>query len=99
MLGLPKGVVRLETYNPQWASEFEKEKDIIQENIGSYIIDIQHVGSTSIEGLISKPIIDIAIGVTSLYEGHKCIELLGQLGYEYKGHVGVSRRLFLQRVM
>ena len=97
MLGLPKGAVRLETYNPQWVSAYENERRIIQDCIGNYIIDIQHVGSTSIEGLISKPIIDIAVGVTTLKEGQKCIEPLEQLGYEYKGHAGVSGRLFFSK--
>lgn len=55
------------------------------------------MGSTSIEGLAAKPIIDIAIGVTSLEEGHKCIESLEKLGYEYKGYVGVSGRLFFSK--
>lgn len=97
MLGLPKGVVKLEAYDPEWVSEYEKEKSIIQDYIGNYIIDIQHVGSTSIEGLISKPIIDIAVGVDTLEEGHMCINLLGQLGYEYKGYIGVSERLFFAK--
>lgn len=97
MLGLPKGVVRLETFDPQWILEFEKEKAVIQDCIGKFIIDIQHVGSTSIEGLDSKPIIDIAVGVISLEIAHKCIEPLEQLGYEYKGHAGVSGRLFFTK--
>lgn len=71
MLGLPKGVVKLKTYNPQWVLEYEKERDILKKSIGNNIIDIQHVGSTSIEGLEAKPIIDIAIAVTSLEEGER----------------------------
>ncbi|PEE42668.1 hypothetical protein COM71_29120 [Priestia megaterium] len=35
-------------------------------SIKELIIAIEHVGSTSIEGLFAKPIIDIAIGVSSL---------------------------------
>lgn len=97
MLGLPKGSVRLETYDFQWISAYENEKSIIHDCIGDYIIDIQHVGSTSITGLVSKPIIDIAVGVASLSEGHKCVEPLEQVGYEYKGHVGVSGRLFFTK--
>ena len=94
MLGLPKGIVRLETYDPEWVLAYEREKFILQDCVGNYIIDIQHVGSTSIQGLASKPIIDIAVGVTSLEEGHKCIEPLEQIGYEYKGEAGISGRLF-----
>ena len=97
MLGLPKGIVRLETYDPEWIRAYEKEKSIIEDCIRNYIIDIQHVGSTSIEGLIAKPIIDIAVGVPSLVEGHKCIEPLEQIGYEYKGEAGVVGRLYFTK--
>jgi len=97
MLGLPKGVVKLETYNPKWILEYEKEKVIIENCIRENIIDIQHVGSTSIEGLAAKPIIDIAIGISSLEEGYKCIEPLEQRGYVYKGEAGISGRLFFSK--
>ena len=30
--------------------------------------DIQHVGSTAVEGLVAKPIIDIAIGINDYKE-------------------------------
>ncbi|MGO1368844.1 MAG: GrpB family protein [Senegalia sp. (in: firmicutes)] len=97
MLGLPKGVVKLETYDPKWVLEYEREEDIIQNCIGNNIIDIQHVGSTSLEGLSAKPIIDIAIGVDSILEGYKCIEPFEQLGYVYKGEAGISGRLFFSK--
>jgi len=32
MLGLPKGVVKLEIYNPQWVLEYEKERDILKKS-------------------------------------------------------------------
>lgn len=97
MLGLPKGVVKLETYNSKWILEYEKEKAIIENCIRENIIDIEHVGSTSIEGLAAKPIIDIAIGVISILEGYRCIEPLEQIGYVYKGEAGVSGRLFFYK--
>jgi GrpB-like predicted nucleotidyltransferase (UPF0157 family) len=97
MLGLPKGIVKLEIYNTGWVSIFEEEKRLIEESISDFIIDIQHVGSTSIVGLVSKPIIDIAIGVDSLKEVNKYVEPLEKLGYEYKGEAGVSGRLFFSK--
>lgn len=65
-LGLLRGTVRLEMHNPLW--------DI---NAGAFIarlipllkgvaIDIQHVGSTAIQWIHAKPIIDMVIGVRSL---------------------------------
>jgi GrpB-like predicted nucleotidyltransferase (UPF0157 family) len=66
MLGLPRNTVQLQPYNPDWKTIFERDANLIRNVIGTYVIDIQHVGSTSIEGLDAKPIIDIAVGVESL---------------------------------
>ncbi len=52
--------------------------------IGDYVVDIQHIGSTSVPGLGAKPVIDIMIGVRSLADADAyCIEPIVGLGYEY----------------
>ncbi|MEJ9306798.1 GrpB family protein [Priestia megaterium] len=66
MLGLERGLVKLETYNDKWSKLFDEEREVLSSRIKELIIAIEHVGSTSIEGLFAKPIIDIAIGVSSL---------------------------------
>ncbi len=65
--------------------------------IGKYVLDIQHVGSTSIPEAKAKPIIDIAVGVKSLKNGEKCIKPLKQLGYEYKHSAGIKGRHFFAK--
>ena len=44
---------------------------------------IEHVGSTSVSGMVAKPIIDIMFGVKSLEETKPAIEVLVEYGYEY----------------
>jgi GrpB-like predicted nucleotidyltransferase (UPF0157 family) len=46
-------------YNEQWFSMFEKEGNKLQKIFDSEIIEIHHIGSTSVNGLKAKPIIDI----------------------------------------
>lgn len=65
-IGLKKGFVKVEKYNPEWQEEFNKERKNLKKIFGDVAISIEHVGSTSIVGLSAKPIIDIAIGVNSL---------------------------------
>ena len=65
-IGLNKGLVKVEKYNPEWQEEFNKEKKNLKKIFGDVAISIEHVGSTSVVGLSAKPIIDIAIGVDSL---------------------------------
>lgn len=97
MIGLEKGTVRLTPYSVEWPLLFEKEKEALIECLGDLIIDIQHVGSTAIEGLEAKPIIDILISIKKLDEGFKCIEPLKKLGYEFKGSLGKSNRFFFSK--
>ncbi len=66
VIGLKKGIVRIEKYNPGWKEEFNKEKKDLKKIFGDIALSIEHVGSTSVVGLSAKPIIDIAIGVDSL---------------------------------
>jgi GrpB-like predicted nucleotidyltransferase (UPF0157 family) len=65
-LGLKKGFVKMEKYNPKWQEEFNKERKNLKKIFGDVAISIEHVGSTSVVGLSAKPIIDIAVGVDSL---------------------------------
>jgi len=61
------------------------------------VLDIQHIGSTSVPGLVAKPIIDIGIAVASFEESTRCIPRLEQIGYLYRGEEGIPRRhLFIK---
>ncbi len=71
----------IEEYNPKWAEMYEQEADQIKELLGDKIIRIEHIGSTSIPGLISKPIIDIAIEISSSQDVDDIVELLEELEY------------------
>ena len=84
ILGLQKDIVLLSPYRNEWTKLYEEEEKLLKEAAGSLIIDMQHVGSTSVPGLVSKSIIDIAVTVKTLKEGEKCIEPFTVIGYEYK---------------
>ena len=51
----------LSRYQPIWQEDFNVEKGKVRAVLGDAAIEIEHIGSTSIEGLLSKPIIDIAV--------------------------------------
>ena len=56
---IPKVVVL--PYNVQWKDDFEKIKSEIINAIGDLSIGVEHVGSTSVEGMSAKPCIDIDV--------------------------------------
>jgi GrpB-like predicted nucleotidyltransferase (UPF0157 family) len=97
ILGLQRKKVELLSYKPLWKKLYEKEKKLLQDVLGKDILDIQHVGSTSVPGVKSKPIIDIAVGIKSLKIGKKFLKPLKKLSYEYRGNAGVKGRLFFAK--
>ena len=92
MIGLRRDEVILFPHNSKWKDIFLKEKINLENSIGTYIISIEHVGSTSIPDIPAKPIIDIAVAVNNFEEAKVCIFPLEKLGYEYKGEFGIPRR-------
>lgn len=94
ILGLPKDVLQFLPYNPEWKRLFEEEKQQLQSVIGKNILDIQHIGSTSIPGIIAKPILDIGIAVHNFEQAALSIEPITRIGYTYRGEKGISKRHF-----
>jgi D-alanyl-D-alanine dipeptidase len=79
-------------YNSEWPYQFAKLSAIYSEKLGSNITSIEHVGSTAVPGLASKPVLDIDIVVPGESEMAKVIELLKELGYEHQGDLGIPGR-------
>jgi GrpB-like predicted nucleotidyltransferase (UPF0157 family) len=71
-------------YDSRWPIAYAQEKDRILAAIGDKVAAIEHIGSTSVPKLRSKPIIDILVGVRLLEDVESCIEPLQRLGYEYR---------------
>ncbi len=78
------GPITIENYDPAWPTEFEKERTRLQAALGPMVTSIEHVGSTAVPGLASKPIIDVLVGVRSMGEARsRSIDPLRALGYRY----------------
>ena len=84
--------VRVVSYNPEWKRWFQELREPILEKIDGYIVDIVHVGSTSIEGMSAKPVIDIDIVVDDWNPFPEIVKCLGELGYEHQGDLGIKER-------
>jgi GrpB-like predicted nucleotidyltransferase (UPF0157 family) len=94
MIGLEPGVVRLVPHDESWQRLFEEERERLETAVGEFVLDIQHVGSTSIPGIPAKPIIDMGVAVRNWEEAAVCIVPIEQLGYVYRGENGIPRRHF-----
>lgn len=65
-LGLKSDEVVLVPHEAGWKKEFTVTKEKIMEHTKLQSHQIEHIGSTSIVGILAKPVIDIAIGVENL---------------------------------
>src|SRR5688572_26826738 len=83
-IGLKRGTVVLEKHHQEWSAAFEAEKKFLKNLLGGIVLDIQHIGSTSIPGLAAKPVIDILMAVKSLGEIQNMRSLLESVGYKYR---------------
>ena len=79
-------------YNVQWKDDFEKIKSEIITAIGDLIIDVEHVGSTSVEGMSAKPCIDIDVIIKDYSAFDIIVSRLEMIGYIYEGNLGIKDR-------
>ncbi|WP_438448716.1 GrpB family protein [Gorillibacterium sp. sgz5001074] len=81
-------------YDPLWVSKFEEEVENLRSILGSEMIDIHHIGSTSVPGLSAKPIIDVMPVVKDIGRVDSYNEQLRNRGYEPKGENGITGRRY-----
>jgi GrpB-like predicted nucleotidyltransferase (UPF0157 family) len=77
--------VYLEKHSPVWKWLFRKEKALLWIAVRGHVLEIQHVGSTAIAGMVAKPIIDILAAVRDYERAWACVAPIETLGYDYKG--------------
>ena len=76
--------IEIVEYNPAWPAQFLTERDILQTALAPWLVgDIEHIGSTSVQGLAAKPVIDIMAPVASLEASHDAIATAVGAGYCY----------------
>lgn len=75
--------VSIVEYRPQWREAFDDEKRLIQAGLGEVSAKIEHIGSTAVDGLAAKPIIDILIGLPDFSIADQLVPIIKSLGYEY----------------
>mgnify|MGYP003310421480 FL=1 len=79
-------------YDKTWKSAFEEIKKEIKGAIGELIIGIEHVGSTSVEGLSAKPCIDIDVIIKDYSVFDSVVSKLEMIEYTHQGNLGIKDR-------
>ncbi|KMN44267.1 GrpB family protein [Bacillus cereus] len=84
----------IKPYQHHWHKEFLNEKNKITSLLNKEVITMEHIGSTAVEGLGAKPLIDMMIGVTNLQITENWTESLAEIGYEYVPKKNSNWRFF-----
>jgi GrpB-like predicted nucleotidyltransferase (UPF0157 family) len=84
-------------HDPRWARIFEEEAPAVAAGLGPQLVQIHHVGSTSIPGIYAKPVVDMLAEVRSIEDVDPRNEAMASLGYEAKGEYGIEGRRYFRK--
>ena len=76
-------MIELVAHDPAWADAYASAADEIHAALGATALDVQHVGSTAIPGIVAKRRIDVLILVQQYDPEAVYREPLLSLGYAY----------------
>ena len=74
--------ITLVEHDPNWFKLFVREAERIRRVLGAKALQIEHVGSTAIPGIMAKPIIDICLAVENSANEQTYVPDLEKAGYK-----------------
>ena len=79
-------------YDEKWKRDFLEIEAELRETLGGLALRIEHVGSTAVEGLSAKPIIDIDVVIEDGTVLDAVVAALAKIGYIHEGDLGIAGR-------
>ncbi len=89
--------VRVVPYDSKWKTKFQEEAIVIQAILCDELVEIHHIGSTSIPGISAKPVIDILPVVKDIERVDAYNPQFIKAGYEPKGEFGLPGRRYFSK--
>ncbi|MDI1444815.1 GrpB family protein [Polyangium sp. 6x1] len=89
--------ISIVAYDPRWPLDYEAESLRVRAALGPVVRAIEPFGSAAVPGLVSKPIVDILVGVADLQEAKPHVAKLVAIGYEDFGQIFVAERIYLRK--
>jgi GrpB-like predicted nucleotidyltransferase (UPF0157 family)/uncharacterized protein YndB with AHSA1/START domain len=75
--------VELRDHDPAWAQRYARERAAIVACVGDNVAAVEHVGSTSVAGLVAKPVIDVVVLLHDFGHASAAVGTLCSRGYTY----------------
>lgn len=77
----PMTELRLVAADPSWPERYTMLAAVITEALGDFALAVEHVGSTSVPGLLAKPVIDIDLTVDDSCNEQTYVPALERRGF------------------
>ncbi|MBS4200188.1 GrpB family protein [Bacillus sp. FJAT-49732] len=90
-------IIRVVDYDHDWSKEYQKEERSIKMILQEELVNSFHIGSTSVQGLKAKPIIDILLVVNDINKLDSFSNHFQNIGYEVMGEFGISGRRYFRK--
>lgn len=91
--------VELHPHSPAWAGMAASEAVRLKEALGAMLVVVHHIGSTSIPGILAKPIVDLVPVVDDHAHLDAATPRMEALGYRAFGEFGLPGRRYFWRVV
>ena len=89
--------VEVVKYQSRWPELYMEEEEKIRKILKGNLVEIYHIGSTAVPGLMAKPIIDIMPVVNNLYRVDEKNTEFEKIGYECMGEFGIEGRRYFRK--
>jgi GrpB-like predicted nucleotidyltransferase (UPF0157 family) len=89
--------VELVPHSPHWTEMAAAETRALKAALGDVLVTVEHIGSTSIPGIMAKPIVDLIPIVTSVEALDGANPRVTALGYECLGEFGLPGRRYCRK--
>ena len=96
MVGLARGTVEVVPYQGSWSDAYDAEVARLRSAVGDRVRQFEHIGSTAVEGMPAKPILDVLAVVDESTTASDLVPALETHGYERRPD-DVDGRVFLAK--
>lgn len=89
--------VNVVAYDSKWPNMFLNEAEQVRRILDDNLLQVFHIGSTSVPGLRAKPVIDIMPVVRDVERIDSCTSAFESIGYEVMGEFGIPGRRYMRK--
>jgi GrpB-like predicted nucleotidyltransferase (UPF0157 family) len=89
--------IRLTAFDPRWIESAAKEAATLRHRLDGFNVEIEHIGSTAVEGMRAKPILDLMAGLRRPDDIEQIVDIVSHAGWTDLGEAGVPGRRYLRR--